>query len=745
MPNTPSANPRRSTGVLALRMLLAGSSVLALGASPVIAMAAEAAPSQPASVQVDEVIVTARRTSERLQDVPIAVTAVDAETLERRQVTNLADIQAFIPNATFYAFGGSNNNASVYIRGVGQADQLFMFDPGVGIYLDDAYIGRAQAALFEMTDPARVEVLRGPQGTLYGKNTSGGALKVVTKDPDLEEASGSVTLTGGDYSLRSLKASGDLPLVNERLGVRASVLAVRRDGFVDNLFDGRDLQDRDFVGGQVTGLARLSDSLTARLAVDAMRDRSKPAAPTPSIATSFPPNLPPFTPQAPLAPRQSNAGQDVRNDQDVWGVNGQLTWDLGAVQLKSITSHRDLEFHQAFDYDSFPYLLLGSTQDQTTRQTSQELQANVEFNPRLKGVFGLYYFKERTKSDIGVPNTFPFLTGGIYIPIANSYTQLTDLETTSTAAYGNLIYEVTDRLSISAGLRYSRDNKQYESSLTNNVFVTSNFAYDLEDDWDAWLPRIGLEYKLSPDRLLYASWGTGFKSGGFNPRAAVSAVAAPYGPEKNSTYEIGYKSSNFGNRLIFNAAAFYNTFKDYQTNLVAIVGTPPAPTAYFANAGDFRSWGAEVEVTARPTRGLTLNWQASYFEDEFKSFTDPLIGNFADKTLPNAPKRTTSLGATYEIPVGDGALEIGGDVAYRGASFTDIRNDPVLRRDAYTIVNARVSYGPNSGRWQVFAGVKNLTDETYLLQGVNYLGSYNFVSKYYSDPRTWTAGVRVNF
>src|SRR5690606_26751068 len=263
-----------------------------------IAQSEPAAPSTVATGQNDaEIIVTARRTSERLQDVPVAVTAVSSDALERRQSANIADVEAFIPNATFFAFGGSNNNASVYIRGVGQADQLFMFDPGVGIYLDDAYIGRAQGALFETVDIARVEVLRGPQGTLYGKNTSGGALKVYTRDPDLISPGGQATVTTGNYDLLSIKLSGETPIVDDRVGVRASVLRVVRDGFVDNLLTGDDMQDRDYLGGQVTVLARVTDRLTARLTADGMRDRSTPAAPTPVVAVSFPPNLPPFSAQ----------------------------------------------------------------------------------------------------------------------------------------------------------------------------------------------------------------------------------------------------------------------------------------------------------------------------------------------------------------------------------------------------------------------------------------------------------------
>lgn len=730
---------------------------LALCAAPVALMMCSAAPAAyaqnaqagPAGATViDDVVVTARRTTERLQDVPIAVTAVSGEALDRRGASNISDVQTQIPNATFYAFGGSNNNASVYLRGVGQADQLFMFDPGVGIYLDDAYIGRAQGALFETVDIARVEVLRGPQGTLYGKNTSGGALKVYTRDPDLISPGGQATVTTGNYDLLSIKLSGETPIVDDRVGVRASVLRVVRDGFVDNLLTGDDMQDRDYLGGQVTVLARVTDRLTARLTADGMRDRSTPAAPTPVVAVSFPPNLPPFSAQDPLKPRQSRADTPVRNDQDSFGLNGQLTWDGDRVQIKAITSYRDLSFDQAFDYDSLPYLLLSSNQKQNTDQFSGELQANFNATESLSFVSGLYYFTENTDSVILVPSNLPLeVAPGNFIAINNTFTQITDLNSESYAAYFNLVWELTDRLSLSGGVRYTFDKKDYRSSLTNNVFTTSNFSYDISDDWSQWLPKIALDFRLTPDQLIYASYGTGFKSGGFNPRAAVADVAAPFDPETSETFELGYKSSFNGGRVIFNAAAFYSVFDDYQTNLIALIGTPPSPTAYFTNAGGYKSWGLEGELTLRLSNGLTLSGQAAVLDGEFDTFLNPIIGDFADKRLPNAPKFSTSVNGHYVRALSDDVdLILDGDIAYRGASFTNIANNPNLHRDSYVIANARVAFALNSHGVEIFGGVRNLTNETYLLDGVDYVdATYNFRSHWYNDPRTIYAGVRYTF
>lgn len=692
----------------------------------------------------DEIVVTARRTAERLQDVPGAVTALSGAALEEKGVTDVASIESYIPNATFYPRGGSANSAAVFIRGVGQTDDLFMFDSGVGIYLDDVYVGRVQGSLFELIDIERVEVLRGPQGSLYGKNTSGGALKIVSKRPDLLEVSGNAAVTLGNYDYLSGKATLNLPIVTDKLGVRANVLRVSRDGFVDNVFDGRDLQTRDFLGFQGSLLARPSGNLRLSISADYGKDDSIPAAPTPIIDFEYPPigSFPA------LPPRKSSSSQPLYYKTQNWGLNGTAEMDIGDVRLKSITAFRELEFDNAIDYIGSPINLISAKQTQVSDQFSQELQANMSIGEVAEIVTGLFYMRERSETAYIIPNT-------IVVPVAPDFalglpnTSLYDasLQTNSYAVFAHGVFNLTDRLSVSAGIRYSHDEKSYDAELANDVFPTANFAYDLEGGWSKWLPKAGIEYKLTPDHLLYASYATGFKSGGFNPRATSAFFAQRYDPESNDTFELGLKSSLADGKLVLNAAAFYNVFDDFQANIRVLDPGTGLFSGLFANTSGYKSHGLELELLAQPTRGLSVNAHVAYFSDDFASFETGLFGNLKDKELPSAPKWNGTVSADYEFAVGDlGTLQFGGDVAYRSSTFTSLANDPRFVREAHAIVNGRITYRHRAGGWSMFVQGRNLTNKTVLLDGTaDLIASYGTAAKYYNDPRTITAGVRFDF
>ena len=728
-----------------VRCASALATVLTFSTVPALAQTAEGdmpPAAEDDSAVMDRVVVTARRTEESLQEVPIAVTAVSGDALDRRQSDNIGDIQSLIPNATFNPHGGSNNNANVTIRGVGQTDQFFMFDPGVGIYLDDVYLARSQAALFETVDIERIEVLRGPQGTLYGKNTSGGAIKVITRDPLLDAFEGNATLTLGSFEAVTGRLSVNVPVVENVFGLRGTLLVKQRDGFVDNLDTGEDTHTRDYVGGQITGLWRISERLSARVAVDAMRDRSIPAGVTNRSTISFPPTLN----LEPVPERKTRVGITPRNDQDVLGVNATLRWEGDDFELRWINSYRQLEFEDRFDFDGYAFPLIGSDQSQQSDQASSELQANFGLGDNVDVVAGLYWFTESTESFTNVPNNFPFEAApGFFIFLENNFIQITDLETVSYAAFANFDWQLTERLSLSGGIRYTEDEKDYDASLSNDVFVTSNFAFSDKDTWSAWTPRIALDFQINPDHLTYISYSTGFRSGGFNPRAAGAEVALPYDTETSETFEIGLKSSFADGRVTWNSAFFYNQFEDYQTNLVTEVGDPPVPTAFFSNAGGYESWGVETEFVARVTDELTITGQAATFEDEFEDFLDPVIGNFADKTLPNAPELSAGLAVNYITPLTSNTeLQIDGDVSYRSSSFISIINDPRLSRDDHALLNARIALNFERPDVQVFFGGRNLTDETVIIDSrISDVYLYDF--KWYNEPQTFYAGVRVDF
>lgn len=695
------------------------------------------------SLQVEEIIVTARRTSERLQDVPVAVTAVSAQDLESFNITGVAGLNSSVPNATFYARGGSSSSASVYIRGVGQADDLFMFDSGVGIYVDDVYIGRVQAALFELIDIDRVEVLRGPQGSLYGKNTSGGAVKLLTRRPDLDDASARVELTGGNYDLRSAKLTANVPLVTDRLALRANVLRVDRGGYVDDVFDGRELQTRDFIGGQVSLLAQPTQDLTAWLSFDTMQDDSIPAAPTPITDFSYAP----IGSFSALPPRQTSSGQPLFYDQRNWGVNGTVDWTLPSVTLKSITAYRRLNFHNYLDYLGTPFNLISAEQTQTSDQRSQEFQATFQLGERAELLTGLYYMDERSDTDYVIPNTIVVpIAPGAALGLPNTSLYGAALQTVSYAAFTHLVYEMTPRLSMSAGLRYSHDEKEYQAALGNDVFPSANFGYQLKDEWDRWLPKLSFDYKLDDERMLYLSYATGFRSGGFNPRATSAFFGQKYDPETNDTYEVGLKSTFFERMLTLNAAVFYNTYDDFQTNIRILDPDTGLYSGLFANTGKYESYGVELEAVVRPSSALKLSGQISYLDNKFDSFDTGLFGNLKDKKLPNAPKWNAALFASYLLGAGEyGDFEFAADIAYRDDTYTALDNNPVFEREAHTLVNARIAFTTSSGAWTAFVAGRNLTDETVLLDGANLSSAYFADAMYYQEPRTYMVGLRYQF
>ncbi|MEM6339656.1 MAG: TonB-dependent receptor [Pseudomonadota bacterium] len=689
------------------------------------------------------IVVTARRKAENLQDVPIAVTAVSGEVFDRRRSDNIADIQSLIPNAVFNPHGGSNNNANVTIRGVGQTDQFFMFDSGVGIYLDDVYLARAQASLLETVDIERVEVLRGPQGTLYGKNTSGGAIKVITRDPLLDRFEGNTTVTFGSFEEGTGRISLNLPIAEDVFAVRATLLARQRSGFVENLDTGEDTFDRDYIGGQITGLLQMSDRLSLRVAVDAMRDRSVPAGVTNVNEINFPPQIA-FDP---VPARRTRVGITPQNDQDVFGVNATLRWEGDNFELRWINSYRQLEFQDLFDFDGYAFPLIGSDQTQESDQTSSELQMNFGLGNNIDVVAGLYYFNEFTDSFTNVPNNFPVEAApGFFVFLENNFVQITALTTDSYAAFANFDWRLADRLSLSGGIRYTRDEKDYDASLSNDVFPQSNFAFADVDSWSAWTPRIALDYEFTPEFTAYASYATGFRSGGFNPRAASAEVALPYDTETSETFELGAKTTLFDGRLTWNSAAFYNRFEDYQTNLVTVVGTPPVPTSFFTNAGGFESWGFETEFVAQITDELTVTGQASFFDDQFEEFLDPVVGNFADKSLPNAPRFTAGAAVNYIKPLSDIVdLQIDADVGHQSSSFISILNEPNLRRDANTLINARIALTFKDPGIQVFFGGRNLTDEIVIVDSRIDPNTFGYNINWFNPPRVFYGGVRFDF
>lgn len=726
----PARAPRR-----ALRpWLAAAASLSALGC----AWAAQAQEAGAEPAKVDEVVVTAQRRSERLQDVPAAVTAVSAQALQNAQAATLGDLQSFAPNLTLHE--GDASNAVVYIRGVGQIDSLAFADPGVGIYVDDVYLGRAQGAFLDVYDVDRIEVLRGPQGALYGRNTIGGAVKFVST-PLTNDFGGRAEVAGGDYGQIQAKASVNVPIVEDRLLAKAAFDVTRRDGYATNAHTGQDEGDKRLTAGRLALEWRASEDLTFRLNLDGSRDDPKTSR-TPARAT------PVFGyPATRNDPFRVDANFDGLNETKTGGVSLVADWRISdTLSAKSISAYRRMSYKADLDLDATPASIFGVYDRENQNQLSQELQLTYAAE-RLHAVGGLFFFHETDR-------TFSGLLGPDIALVTGS---VNDQKTNSYAAYGQGTYDLTERVSLTAGLRYTREYKHF--ARTQKFFdpstpfpivysgpglLVTDFA--TKADWSSLSPKVGVDVHVTPDVLAYATASRGFKSGGFDGRANDAAGAAPYRPETLWAYEAGLKSSLMDHRLVANLALFWNDYKDLQLSSF-VADQNGSFAALFTNAGKATMRGVELELSARPTPDLTLNANVGYLDAHYDEYIGPGGVDISNQRhLVNAPKWDGRIGGTYRFDVGPrGAVIVGADLAYRSKTYPTVSSSEVLAQDGYGLVSAFVRYEHDEGRWWAQLGGKNLTDRRYIEHGFDLSDSLGYQLAYYGDPRTWTFTLGARF
>lgn len=727
-------NPR-----LALReALILGASTLALTAAP--AMAQDAGPQQDEQAgTLDDIVVTARRRGERLQDVPVAVTALTSETLENLQASDIGDLEGAVPNLTLHE--GDANNAVIYLRGVGQVDSLAFADPGVGVYVDDVYLGRAQGAFLSVYDVDRIEVLRGPQGTLYGRNTIGGAVKFVSSRLSAEP-SGRLEASVGDYNLREVRAAFGGALNDEgTVLARAAIAHASRDGYSENAFDGQDDGDRNQIAGRVSLEYRPSDAFSIRLNLDASSD-SPDTSRTPARATpvfgAYPATMD--------DPFKVDADFNDLADLETFGASVTAEYAFSdALTFKSVTAYRSMDYASHLDLDATPDPIFGVYVDENQHQFSQEFQLSY-VGDRLTAVGGLFYFDETDLTYSGLLGpTIGLVTGSI-----------NDQHNRSYAIYGQGTYALSERLNLTAGLRYTSEDKDF--ARTQTLYPTAPTTVpgrndpgmtltdlDTSANWDSLSPKVGLDYEISGDVMGYVSVSRGFKSGGFDGRANDADGARPYDPETLWAYEAGIKSSLFDRRVTANVAAFWNDYTDLQLSSFTSDGAGGFE-ALFTNAGAATIRGVELELAARPVQGLTLNGTIGYLDAQYDEYIGPGGADISDqRELVNAPKWSTRLGAVYVAELGAaGRLTFGADAAYRSKVYPTVSSSEVLAQDGYTLVDAFVRWTDGNDRFSIELGGKNLTDERYVEQGFDLSDSLGYQLAYIGAPRTvrLTAGVR---
>jgi iron complex outermembrane receptor protein len=719
--------------------------------------------------EAEEIIVSARRRDERLIDVPVAVSAYSQVDLERLQAIDLAGIQGTAPNLNIVQGRGSATSANIFIRGIGQPDALQTFDPAVGVYVDGVYLSRIQGALLSLGDVERIEVLRGPQGTLYGKNTIGGAISIISRKPNLNTLSANVSALYGSYNQILLNGYVSAPLVADKLALSVAAQWDKRDGLVTDPRTDRRYNDRDSLTGRAILRAQPSDRVEVIVSGDYTRQRNAltlgyPTAPLGGVRP---------IPANPYGEYDYQASTSFTGDEgqrlDHWGLSLTANFELSdTLTLSSITAYRKLRPDLFIDIDASQAELGDVFVGINQEQFSQELQLKWN-SDRLSGVFGLYYLDETISS-----HQEAYADDLLGLP----FTRLIDdrQQTRSYAAFGQATYDLTDKFAVTAGLRYTREDRDYTRLTTvatipafQGFFPPFSFPSSLpapfNDDgratFDAWTPTITLSYKPTPDTLVYANASRGFKSGGFNGRAngvadltqivdGVPQIVTQFRPETVWTYETGAKGSFMDGRVRLSANAFYSDYNDFQ----ARVGGGALGVFPVLNAGKLRIWGLEGEAAVRPTDRWNIRVSAGYLNAEYKEFNDgrrpPTFscnptGNAITCEPAFAPPLTLTLGSDYTIPMGNvGSLTFGGDGRFVDAHFLSVDNRQNLREPGYWVANAYIQFDATAG-WYLRGGVKNLTDSLYRTDGQEFSAVGNIQTVYFGDPRTFNATVGFRF
>lgn len=666
--------------------------------------------------ELDEIVVTARKRTESLQDVPVAVTALGEEAFRRQQLNSLKDANFSVPNLSAFNNQTTVVSAATFIRGVGQDDSTPVQEQGVATYIDDVYLPRAQGGLLDLLDFERIEVLRGPQGTLYGRNSSGGAIKYVTKKASLTETSVITQATIGSFERRDLAASFSSPLVEGRLAAKVDVASRNRDGYITQVSTGNDLSRVDRDTARIALHWQASDDVTVDLTVDGTRDRSglqggTPIAPTPGgkLAAGY----------GPIYGSLYVSGADVPdfNEFDGWGSSATISWDNSLGQFKSVSSYRAWDTQFWSDLGGRPANLdLYSDMDGQT--FTQEFQLASSGDGPLSWVVGAFLMQEK----LDIVNQFLFL---------HDYVQ----DTESLAVYGELTYSLTDRLRITVGGRLTEDEKEISMF---GIGLGGTFSADnLKIDFSDFTPKLALDYSISDDALVYFSIQDGFKAGGFQgfPQQLTDLTVEFLRPENVRAYELGAKTTWLDGRLTLNGAAFFSDYESKQLNIFN-----PATLGFVSRTTNAEMSGLEIELTWRPSEQLTINGFIATFDGEItkSNESDPLLPVKGTK-IAFMPDVSAKIGFDYSIPrAGGGEFFIGGNLQHVGEINFAVYNDPQVAQKPYELADARIGFRTADNRLEVALGGRNLTDEEYAYTAAAVDGG----TLWMAEPRTWSVNFR---
>ena len=676
---------------------------------------------------LEEITVTAQKKSTSLQQTPLAITAMTGDMLESAGIGSTLDLQLATPGmvmspAVVVGF--------TFIRGIGTDIDSVGSDPSVAYYLDGVYIPRPAATIQELTDVDRVEVVKGPQGTLYGRNATGGVINIITKLPS-DKFQGSARAGFGDYGSQKFSGTVSGPLVGDRLLGSVSISKTKHDGYTENLFLGGTVGDRDGWVGHGILRYRPSDNLDVVMAVDHSDDDDSRGGDLKVLSAD--------------APAAALAGGTVPSDprkvlldfkptfkSTSDGVSGKVTWKANGLTFTSITAYRKYGFKGSIDVDGTQVGFFNQNASTTdSKSFSEELQLTSSQAGRTEWIAGLYYFTEDASQKFNLD--LPLFGLGLNLNGSN--------KTTALAPFGQLTYKITDKLRVTGGLRYNREEKDHQVATFFNGIPTGNSTD--KKRWTDWTPKFGVDYQASDNLFLYASITSGFKSGGFNS----TAIQPAFNPEKILSQEAGLRWDYWEGRGRFNLTGFHYNYKDLQTNKYTPLGI-----VTIENAAKATVQGLEAEFALVPVQGLTLNLGAAFLDAKYDEYLTadperPALGvqNLSGNKLTHAPDLTVSASAQYAMSLGgNGNLVSRVQFAYRGKSFYTPFNDIGVSDHGYRLWDASLRYTDPNDRWNAQLFVRNIGNELYLTHMAR-SAAFTGTVGYYGAPRTYGIEIGVDF
>ena len=763
------------------------SSLVIAAASPVQAQDGDAAAANTANNE-NVIIVSAEFRETNLQETPLAITALSSDALESRSLDNVADVGRSVPSVTLrMASAGYGKSTQAYIRGIGQSDFNFALEPAVGFYVDDVYHASLFGSVFDLLDLQRVEILRGPQGTLFGKNSIGGAVRLISQKPT-NALEASVQGTYGSYERLDLRGMVNLPLIDDTLALRVSATSKQRDGYVDRVDfacahpdQAGNLQPTvtsgdckvGTLGGESVRAGRAAlrwtpdAPLEVNLTAEIMRDSSEGAAdslitirPTAALNTYnanklIPTYGIPFDTRFATDPYITYASfRDLSNGRQVPATNtmnsdsfsGEVKLDLSdSIVLRSITAHQRFSGRFTQNADNSPLPLALTDNNVSFRQFTQELRLQGEaLDGLLEWTTGAFYFESKAK-----------IGGGVSLPASGAngivFDQNDQIEGKNKSAFVHVIAHPSDRLSLTAGLRYSDESKNYRFDRTNQPSGTPFFAGGAftapEATFDRFDYKLGVDYQWTDDLMTYAQYSTGFKGGGINPRPFTPAAAVPFGPETLDAYEIGLKSEFFDRLVRLNLAAYYSDYTNMQLSANGMDNLNN-PSIIIANVGSATIQGIEAELTLYPSPGFTIETSGSYTDFKINDLgaADGVSGGpTLDSKAPGTPEWKFSLGAQYTFDIdGFGAITPRFDLYYQSKIFNEYTNNALAVEPGYALANARITYDSPNEDWSLALGITNLFNEFYYVNRFIQAGGHTYTGQP-SRPREWSLTLKRDF